>query len=215
MFDIEALSKRRYTAKAYAPNTKIPQAQFEQLMTLLQNSPSSVNSQPWHFVVAQTAEGKNRLLEGIVEFNHARVENASHVVVFCVRKTLDAAHFANVLAQEDKDGRFANEEMKATQDKGRLYFANMNNKTPQDWLAWESKQAYLALGALLFGAAALGIDATPIEGFDPAKLDAALGLHEKGLTSVVVASLGYHSENDFNARLPKSRLPKVQLFTFI
>jgi nitroreductase/dihydropteridine reductase len=35
------------------------------------------------------------------------------------------------------------------------------------------------------------------------------------LTSVVLAAFGYRSEQDFNAALPKSRLPREQLFTFI
>jgi hypothetical protein len=39
-------------------------------------------------------------------------------------------------------------------------------------------------------------------------LDLSLGLREKGLTSVVLVSLGYRSESDFNAALPKSRLPR-------
>ncbi len=66
---------------------------------------------------------------------------------------------------------------------------------------------YLALGILLLGAAALEIDATPIEGFDPRVLNEELGLRDKGLTSVVIAALGYRSADDFNAKLPKSRLP--------
>ena len=35
--------------------------QAEQIKTLLQYSPSSTNSQPWHFIVASTEEGKARV----------------------------------------------------------------------------------------------------------------------------------------------------------
>ena len=76
-----------------------------------------------------------------------------------------------------------------------------------------ARQAYISLGFLLMGAATLGLDATPIEGFFPEKLDAALGLTEQGLKSVVVASIGHRSAQDFNATLPKSRLPADQLIT--
>ena len=69
------------------------------------------------------------------------------------------------------------------------------------------KQVYLALGTLLLGAAALEIDATPIEGFDARVLNEALGLREQGMTSIVLVALGYRSADDFNAKLPKSRLP--------
>ena len=46
-------------------------------------------------------------------------------------------------------------------------------------------------------------------------LDAALGLRDKGLRSVVMVALGYSGEDDFNARLPKSRLSETLLFTDI
>lgn len=213
--DIKTLASRRYTAKAYDATKKIPQDQFEQLCTLLRNCPSSVNSQPWHFMVAHSDEAKARILPGIAEFNHGRVRDASHVVIFCAKTAMTDQYLKALIEQEQKDGRIANEEMKQGQDKGRRYFVGLNNKTPQDLLAWESKQIYIALGTLLFGAASLGIDSTPIEGFDVAKLDDILGLPAKGLTSVVVASLGYHSKEDFNAVLPKSRWPEDQIFTIL
>lgn len=53
-----------------------------------------------------------------------------------------------------------------------------------------------------------GSDAVPIEGFDAAILDAEFGLKEKGYTSLVVVPVGHHSVEDFNATLPKSRLPQ-------
>ncbi|MNP70527.1 Oxygen-insensitive NAD(P)H nitroreductase [compost metagenome] len=67
----------------------------------------------------------------------------------------------------------------------------------------------------MLGAAALGVDATPMEGFDSKMLDAELGLRDQGFTSLVLVSLGYHSSDDFNAGLPKSRLPAESLFTFL
>ncbi|HCQ7672073.1 TPA: NAD(P)H nitroreductase, partial [Escherichia coli] len=44
--------------------------------------------------------------------------------------------------------------------------------------------------------------------FDAAILDAEFGLKEKGYTSLVVVPVGHHSVEDFNATLPKSRLPQ-------
>jgi nitroreductase/dihydropteridine reductase len=69
------------------------------------------------------------------------------------------------------------------------------------------------LSTLLLGAATLGIDATPIEGFDPQALDQELALNEKGLKSVVMVALGYRSAEDFNAKLPKSRLGAETVIT--
>ena len=58
-----------------------------------------------------------------------------------------------------------------------------------------------------------GIDATPIGGFDEQIINDELQLTEKGLVPSVLLTLGYRSENDFNAKLPKSRLSKEEIFT--
>ena len=60
MSDLSFLAKKRYTTKAFDPTKTIPADKIADIKTLLQFSPSSTNSQPWHFVLAGTAEGKNR-----------------------------------------------------------------------------------------------------------------------------------------------------------
>ena len=68
------------------------------------------------------------------------------------------------------------------------------------------------MGFLLFAAAEMGIDATPFEGLDTAKLDNILNLGAKGLKSVCAVSLGYRADNDGNAARPKSRLAADRVF---
>lgn len=216
--NIAQLATTRYTTKAFDPHKHLGAALVEQLQTLLRYSPSSVNSQPWHFVMAASQEGKAKIAKatsGPYVGNEAKVLNASHVVVLCARTELDDAHLERVLAQEEKDGRFPTAEAKAAQQKGRGFYVELHRNELQDTQQWMEKQVYLALGALLLGAAALEVDATPIEGFDPAVLDEVLGLKERGFKPVVLAALGYRSEDDFNAELPKSRLPADELFSLL
>ncbi len=66
---------------------------------------------------------------------------------------------------------------------------------------------------MLLAAGIEGIDATPIGGFDEAILTQELQLTEQGLIPSVLLCLGYRSEQDFNAKLPKSRLDKREIFT--
>lgn len=215
--NIAQIATTRYTTKAYDPQKRIDAALLEQLLTLLRFAPSSVNSQPWHFVIAASDEARARIAratQGPYSGNEPKVLNASHVVVLCARTELDDAHLARVLEQEERDGRFRTPEAREMQTRGRGFYVNLHRER-QDTQPWMEKQVYLALGALLFGAAALAIDATPIEGFDSAVLDEALGLRERGLRSVVLAALGYRSEEDFNAVLPKSRLPADEIVTLI
>lgn len=208
--DIARIVTTRRTCKAFDAAKKIPEDKVEQVRTLLRYAPSSVNSQPWHFVIAASEAGKARIadtLKGGYAYNEAKVRNASHVVVFCARTDLDEAHQAAILGQEERDGRFANPEARAGQQKARGFYVDLHREALQDVDSWMERQIYLSLGTLLLGAAALEIDACPMEGFDPAAVNAALDLAERGYTALVMVALGYRSEADFNANLPKSRLP--------
>lgn len=209
--NIAEIAISRRTTKAFDPTRKLPADVVEQIETLLRFSPSSVNSQPWHYLIASSEEGKARVAKatvGTYAFNEPKVRNASHVVVFCTRANIDEQHLAALLAQEAEDGRFANDEARAAQQRGRSHFVGMHRFEKRDALHWMEKQVYLALGTLLLGAGALGIDACPIEGFDQAALDAEFDLRAKGYTSAVLVALGYRGVDDFNATLPKSRLPE-------
>ena len=208
--DIARIALSRHACKAYDPSRKIPADQLDQLMTLLRYSPSSVNSQPWHFIVASGDASKARIAkatQGGYANNEAKIRNASHVIVFCVKTRLDDEYLANLLQQEDADGRFPSVEGKEMQNKGRSFYVGLHSNDLKDTQQWMEKQIYLALGTLLLGAATLEIDATPIEGFDHDILDEELDLQAKDLKCVVLAALGYRGAEDFNAKLPKSRLP--------
>lgn len=214
---IEA-TQSRHTVKAFEAGRTLPDSIIEQLVAVLHNSPSSVNSQPWHYVVASTQAGRERMAkaaEGPFAYNAPKILNASHVIALCMRTDMDEDHLGAILAQEERDGRFQVEGARAGQDKSRRGYVDLHRYELRDVPQWMEKQVYLALGGLLLGAAVLGVDATPMEGFDSRALDAALGLRERGYTSVVLAALGYRSDADFNAGLPKSRLPREQTFTWI
>ncbi|EDW8956724.1 oxygen-insensitive NAD(P)H nitroreductase [Salmonella enterica] len=208
--DIVSVALQRYSTKAFDPSKKLTAEEADKIKTLLQYSPSSTNSQPWHFIVASTEEGKARVAKsaaGNYTFNERKMLDSSHVVVFCAKTAMDDAWLERVVDQEDADGRFATPEAKAANDKGRRFFADMHRVSLKDDHQWMAKQVYLNVGNFLLGVAAMGLDAVPIEGFDAEVLDAEFGLKEKGYTSLVVVPVGHHSVEDFNAGLPKSRLP--------
>lgn len=217
MSDLSFLAKKRYTTKSFDAAKVIADDKIEHIKTLLQFSPSSTNSQPWHFVIASTPEGKARIAEATSQFafNTSKILNASHVIVLCSRTNMDDEHLYRVLEQEASDGRFANEEAKQGQHNGRSFFVNMHRNELKDAQHWMEKQVYLATGTLLLGASVLDIDACPIEGFDAVKLNEVLGLRAQGYCASVVVALGYHADDDFNAKLPKSRLPQDVIFTHI
>lgn len=210
----------RYSTKEFDATKKVSAELFEQIKALLRFSPSSVNSQPWHFIIADSEQGRKRITkgtQGIYRFNEPKVLNASHVIIFCAKTEINDAYMQHLLAVEDEAGRFA-DSAAAAKDKvhgARSMFMNMHRFDFKDAQHWMEKQLYLNMGTVLLGAATLGIDALPMEGIDTKALDEEFGLREKGLTAVVVVSLGYRKETDVNATLPKARLPENEIFTLL
>lgn len=216
--DFLQAAKERYTAKQFDPAHKIPSADMAKLEEILRLSPSSTNSQPWHFIVAETEEGKARLAKacsGVYAFNADKVLQASHTLLLCARTAIDEDYLLSLLRQEESDGRFPSAQNKEAQHQGRSYFVNRHRYELRDAQHWMEKQLYIALGFLLAGAAQMGIDSCTIEGFDQVAMDKELDLHTQGLNSVVMVALGTRAQDDYNAALPKSRLPLNEVVTRI
>ena len=206
----------RYSTKEFDANKKISAADFQSLKDILRLSPSSTNIQPWHFVIADDETGKARIAkgtQGMFDFNTAKVKDASHVIIFCSRIYADDEFLHEVLDKENTDGRFAEPKFKEQMHQVRKMFLDIRRYEQKDEPHWLVEQVYLNMGALLLGAATLGIDAVPMEGADLKALDEEFELRSKGYTAVAVISLGYRSEDDFNADLPKSRLSEASIIT--
>lgn len=216
MHTITDIVQSRHATKAFDPTRKLSAEQVTQIETLLRFSPSSINSQPWHYVIASSEEGKARLAkaaEGPYSANIPKIHHASHVVLFCTRASIQDDYLATLLDQETIDGRLRNDESRANAQRARAFYVDMHRFERRDAQHWMEKQVYLAVGTLLLGAGMMQIDACPIEGFDQITMDTELGLRAQGLTSSLMIALGYRSEEDFNAALPKSRLPAERIIT--
>ena len=65
--------------------------------------------------------------------------------------------------------------------------------------------------ARLAACAVLGVDACPMEGFEPARYDEILGLAGSGWHAVVCCPVGYRAAGDKYAGLAKVRYPLADL----
>lgn len=219
--EVKEILNWRYSTKEFDTKKKISAKDFEKIKDILQMSPSSTNIQPWHFIIAGTEEGKKRVAkgtQGFFQFNEAKVMNASHVIVFCSKTSADESYMQHLLNQEEKDGRFPNDEIKQMVNGGRNIFTNIHKYDLKDLQHWLEKQVYLNIGNFLLGVASLGIDALPMEGIDVKALDEEFGLREKGFTTVAAVCIGYRAaEVDFNtpSKTPKSRLPQEEIISEI
>ena len=78
--------------------------------------------------------------------------------------------------------------------------------------SFNKKQTYLALSTLINTAAFLKIDATPMEGFSAQQFDEILGLEALGLSTAVIATIGYRHEEDATQHYKKVRKSNEELF---
>ncbi len=211
---IEA-AKRRYATKVFDPERKISDADVQTLKTIIQLSPSSINIQPWRVLMTDKEEGKRQIsqaTEGDYSINQQKILDASHVMVLCISNSIDQRHLDRVLAKEKVDGRYSNDGIfNTTKDLYNAYLEGVSSRHGGTE-AWAINQAYIALGSLLLAAADMGIDTLPMEGYDSEILTDVLNLKEKNLTPVVLVALGYHTDDDFNFKLQKSRFGLEDIF---
>lgn len=211
-----SIAQTRYTTKAYDPTKKIPSEQFDKLLQVLRLTPSSINIQPWHFFIAAHDAAKQRIAKALVgnyAYNAPKVIDSSHTILFCTKVDIKSDHLAKLLDQDEIAGRFKDATAKEAQKNTRIGYVDYYKNEKGDIGRWAENQTFIALGQLLLAAGLEGIDATPIGGFDEALITQEFGLNELGLIPSVLLTLGYRSENDFNAKLPKSRLKLELLFT--
>jgi len=197
----------RYATKQFDPQRKISASDWSALEESLVLTPSSFGLQPWKFIVVTDPATRERLVP--VSWGQRQVADASHLVVFTIKKNLtevDIDAFVNRVV----------EVRKVTPDSLAGYRNIMmgNIITGRDEAArrgWASNQAYIALGNFLTSAALLGIDACPLEGIEPASYDEILGLGQQSLSTVVAAAAGYRATSDKYAGAKKVRFRKAEV----
>ncbi|HIP76512.1 MAG TPA: NAD(P)H-dependent oxidoreductase [Psychromonas hadalis] len=212
---IEDLNSR-YTTKRYDETKRIPKADLAVLFEAMRLSASSINSQPWRFVVISSDQAKQRLHETFVnkyQFNQSKALTSSEVILFAHNPAYTRENYAEVLDQGIVDGRTKPEDRESAF--GGFVFAEMNTSESGDTSSWTKAQTYLALGNSLHTLARLKIDSTPLEGIDADLLNKEFAEELGGYHCDVALAIGYQAEDDFNAKLPKSRRQASSVFVHV
>ena len=167
-------------------------------------TPSSYGAQPWKFIVVTDHAMKEKLVA--FSYGQRQVADCSHFVVFAIRKDLGGDHIDAHLKRIVEVRGGSHEALAPLRS---MIMGNVvEGEAGKIVNEWATRQVYLALGNFMTSAAILGIDTCPMEGFQPAKFDDALGLAAFGLASVVCCCAGYRHAGDKHASLPKVRFHK-------
>ena len=205
----------RKSCRHYDPSRKISAEDFNYILELARLSPSSVGSEPWRFLVVQNPELRQKL-KPFAWGMTATLDTASHIVVILAKKNarydspfmLEGIQRRGITDPEtisktlERYHDFQDECMHILNDERALF----------DWC---SKQTYIALANMMTGAALIGIDSCPIEGFNYDEMNRTLaeaGAFDPAEWGVSVAvTFGYRAQDI----APKARKAAAEVVTWL
>lgn len=201
----------RYATKKMDPTKTVPQDKVDRILEATRLAPTSSGLQPFEVIVVTNPEVKARLRTAA--FDQAQITDGSHVLVFAAWDNYTAARVDAVVDQLVAERGIPRDAVAGYYDALK---ARVLSQTEEQNYEHAARQAYIAFGIAVTAAAFEQVDSTPMEGFDPAKVDEILGLRERGLRSVTILPLGYRAaEGDWLAGMKKVRKPLDAMVTTV
>ena len=200
----------RYATKAMNGET-VAREKIDSIIKAISLAPTSSGLQPFEVIIITNEEMKKKIRK--ISWDQSVVTECSHLFVFAAWDTYTADRINKVFDLTNSIRGSKNEDW---ENYRKILLAGYPNRSEEENFNHASKQAYIAFSQAIAAAAFEGVDATPMEGFEPAALDEILGLREKGLRSCVMLPVGYRdAEVDWLVNLTKVRKSKDDLVTFI
>lgn len=197
----------RYATKRYDTNKKLTEEQRSLIKEALRLSPSSFGLQPYKFIHVTDPAVREQLRAAA--WDQHQMTEASDLFVITALRSIDEAYIARYISLTAKANNVSTESLN---DYLGMITGSVMSKSEPERLEWMKHQAYIPLGVAIAVAAENGIDASPMEGFDPQAFDRILGLEALGLTSCLVLAVGFRSPEDHHQAMAKVRLSEEDLF---
>ncbi|UCN00570.1 NAD(P)H-dependent oxidoreductase [Sulfurimonas sp. SWIR-19] len=197
----------RHACKIFDETKKISEEDMRFILECGRKSPSSFGMEAWKFLVITNEALKAKLRPAC--WDQVQVTSCSHLVIV----------LAGIESVKPESGevekRFARRDM--PQESLDMYmdlYAKHLQKTlssDENIYCWTARQTYIAAANMMTGAAYIGIDSCPIEGFEKEKVEDILGLEPKKFQLAMVLPFGYR----LNPQPEKIRLPFDEVVEFI
>jgi nitroreductase len=196
--DFNQIIKGRRSIKNYDKSLKISHEEMEEILTLATLAPSSVNMQPWRFLVIESAEGKAKLAP-LARFNQNQVETSSAVIaVFGDLNNFDNAE--EIYGKAVEMGLLPLEVKEQILTSFSGYFETISREDMKDVVLVDGG---LVSMQLMLAARAFGYDTNPIGGYEKDQIAEAFGLDKNRYVPVMLISIGKAADNGH----PSVRLP--------
>ena len=197
----------RYATKKFDATKKISKQDLETLKEAIRLSASSFGLQPYRVLIIDNPELRAKLQPAA--WGQSQIVDASQLIVFANVTNFGEAEIDAYIQNLIETRRIPIEAVQGFAD----YMKSKITTLPVEVRnTWASKQTYLALGNLLNAAAELHIDVTPMEGFEPEKVNEILGLDKLRLNASLLATIGYRHEEDATQHYVKVRKSNEELF---
>lgn len=184
---------------------KLEEDKLEAILEAGRMAPGAYGLQPYKFIHIEDKTLRDKIKEAA--YGQAKVTDSSELFVIVARTDIDE-NFVNEYIQNISKTRGVPvsdlEEFKKTM------VGDITTRTGEGKFAWAGRQAYISFGFMLETAALLQVDAGPMEGFNPQKVDEILNLKDRNLTSLGLVSFGYRGD-DVYSTLKKVRVSKEDL----
>ncbi|MCJ2377481.1 nitroreductase family protein [Vibrio sp. ZSDZ34] len=208
----------RYTAKKYDATKRISTEDMDVIKESLRLSASSINSQPWKFIVLESEEAKERFhgtFSNMFQFNQPHAREASHTILFAHNPSFDKVQYRKVVDAEVSSGHLPAERYNDMLE-GAFGFVELNTDESGFNGNWTKAQSYIALGNTLHTLARMGIASTSMEGVDAKLIGEEFKDELGGYVCDFALALGYPKlDEDYNYGLPKARLPLEEIITVL
>ncbi len=199
----------RYATKKMDPARVVPQDKVDRIVEAARLAPTSSGLQPFEIIVVSNAAVRAQIQPKA--YNQAQVTEGSHLLVFAAWDNYTAERINTYFDFTNAERGGTNE---GWENYRQMLLKTYPGRDPQVNFEHAARQAYIALGAALICAAFEGVDATPMEGFEPQAVDQILGLPARGLRSVLIVPLGYRAaQGDWLVNLKKVRRSREQFVT--
>lgn len=198
----------RYATKRMT-GEQLDQTLVDQILEAARLAPTSAGLQPIHIFSISDPELKKKISP--IALNQPQIIESSHLLVFTAWDNMADHRIQEVYDYTNTERGLPLDTTKDMVNGLKQLFATF---TQEQQHHHASKQAHIAFGIAIAAAAEIGVDATPMEGFNKKQLDQLLDLKTKGLQSTTLLALGRREpENDWLIKLKKVRQPREQFVT--
>lgn len=204
--DFQAILKGRRSIRQFDESVKISKEEMTNILQDTITAPSSVNMQPWRFIVAESSTAKEKLTP-LVRFNQNQNNTSSAMIlIFGDLKNFDYSE--QIYGTAVEQGLMPAE----VKEQQLSVLTPLYKQIPAD----KMKETVLIDGSLaamqlMLIARTYGYETSPIGGFERDQLAAAFDLDPQRYVPVMIVAIG----KGLDAGYPSYRLPVADITTWV